>query len=455
MSDANIAIKVDDLNKCFRIGLKEQTHEDLSSLMVEFLKRPLKNYRKYRSLYDFSDIATRPTNNDSEDIIWAVKDLSFEVKQGEVLGIIGRNGAGKSTLLKILSKITPPTSGQIMLRGRVSSLLEVGTGFHQELTGRENVYLNGTILGMRKKEVDRKFDEIVNFSGVEKFLDTPVKRYSSGMRVRLAFAVAAHLEPEILIIDEVLAVGDAQFQKKCLNKMQEVGQEGRTVLFVSHNMPAVTRMCERAILLHNGQLKQDGIASEVVSEYLSTGLGMSNIKEWADITKAPGDHVTRLRAVRVKNIDGQILNCINLRNQIGLEMEFDVLEDGHVLMPSYIIINHENINVFSTIDLNSEWSDRPRPVGRYISTAWIPENLLTEGTLFITAVMRSTTGKRRRFTVRDAIIIHVVETSDDVAVKEGYWGGKLPGVVRPLLKWDTQFEPERQFRENSGKTSSL
>ena len=441
MSAEDIAIKVDGLNKCFRIGQKEETHQDLGRVVLDYLKSPLRNYRKYRSLYDFSDITSGTTDHHSEDVIWAVKNLSFEVKQGEVLGIIGRNGAGKSTLLKILSKITPPTTGQIELRGRVSSLLEVGTGFHPELTGRENVYLNGTVLGMRKKEVDQKFDEIVAFSGVEKFLDTPVKRYSSGMRVRLAFAVAAHLEPEILIIDEVLAVGDARFQKKCLNKMQDVGQEGRTVLFVSHNMPAITRMCNRAIHLNDGQLIQDGIASDVVSEYLDTGIGISNVQEWPDIDKAPGNHVVRLRAVQAKNKDGKVQGAVDIRRPVAIEMEFDVLEGGHVLMPYFEVINHENTNVFAIVDQDPEWRNRARPVGRYVSTAWIPGNLLSEGTLFINALMRTTTTKHHFFKVNDAIIFHVNDTIDGDSAR-GEWMGSMSGAVRPLLEWETKFEPE-------------
>jgi lipopolysaccharide transport system ATP-binding protein len=235
MSSNNIVIKVENMSKRYRIGLKEKTHDSIGSAIFDFMKSPLNNYRKYRSLYKFDDISQnhRPdSNSNSSDIIWALKDVSFEVEHGEVLGIIGTNGAGKSTLLKILSRITDPTNGSAKIKGRVASLIEVGTGFHQELSGRENVYLNGTVLGMKKKEVDQKFDQIVDFSGIEKFIDTPVKRYSSGMTVRLAFAVAAHLEPEILIIDEVLAVGDAAFQKKCLNKMRDVSQAGRTVLFV-------------------------------------------------------------------------------------------------------------------------------------------------------------------------------------------------------------------------------
>jgi lipopolysaccharide transport system ATP-binding protein len=270
MSSENIAIKVEGISKCYRIGLKEQVHDSVGGAILDFIKNPLKNYRKYRSLYNFSDIKKNNSFVDSEDVIWALRDVSFTVKKGELLGIIGRNGAGKSTLLKILAKITDPTKGRVEIRGRVSSLLEVGTGFHPELTGRENIYLNATILGMRKTEIDRKFDEIVDFSGVEKFIDTPVKRYSSGMRVRVAFAVAAYLEPEILIIDEVLAVGDEEFQKKCLGKMEDVAKKGRTVLFVSHNLAAVQTLCSRGILLRSGSVVADDTAKEIVGIYLST-----------------------------------------------------------------------------------------------------------------------------------------------------------------------------------------
>jgi len=223
-------IKVENLSKRYRIGLKEKVYDSLAGKLTSMILSPFRNLRNIRQLSRFGK------NEESEDIFWALKDVSFEVKRGEVLGIIGKNGAGKSTLLKILSHITKPTSGRVTIHGRMASLLEVGTGFHPELTGRENVYLNGTILGMKKREIDRKFDEIIAFSGVEKFLDTPVKRYSSGMRVRLGFAVAAHLDPEILIIDEVLAVGDIDFQKRCIKKMKDIAEEGKTVLLVSHNM---------------------------------------------------------------------------------------------------------------------------------------------------------------------------------------------------------------------------
>src|SRR4051812_1002995 len=238
--------------------------------------------------------------------IWALRDVSFEITPGEVLGIIGRNGAGKSTLLKILSRVTEPTKGRVELHGRVGSLLEIGTGFHPELTGRENIFLNGAILGMMQKEILRKFDDIVGFSEVEKFLDTPVKRYSSGMYVRLAFAVAAYLEPEILLVDEVLAVGDASFQRKCLDRMKDVGQRGRTVLFVSHNMPAITRLCDRTILLDGGTVLEDGPSHKVVGSYLRSGLGTTAEREWSTAAAAPGNDIARLRSVRVRTESGEV-----------------------------------------------------------------------------------------------------------------------------------------------------
>lgn len=287
-------ISVENLSKAYRIGLKEEIPDTLTGALTSWLKAPLRNLKRLRRLNTFSQsgegqggenrdqrkengdgaaVATthqsRIITHQPEDIVWALKDVSFDVNEGEVVGIIGRNGAGKSTLLKILSRITEPTGGRAVIRGRVGSLLEVGTGFHPELTGRENVYMNGTILGMTKREIDRKFDEIVDFSGVEMFLDTPIKRYSSGMQVRLAFAVAAHLDPEILIVDEVLAVGDAEFQKRCLGKMQDVAKDGRTVLFVSHNLAAVQSLCTRALWVRDGSLHMQDTVIAVIEEYVN------------------------------------------------------------------------------------------------------------------------------------------------------------------------------------------
>ena len=436
----NLAISVDKLSKVYRIGVREQVHDTIGRSLIEFAKSPLRNYRKHKSLYRFwpEELADDYSGN---DILWALKDVSFDVAQGEVVGIIGVNGAGKSTLLKIISRITPPTSGQVTIRGRVSSLLEVGTGFHPELTGRENVYLNGTILGMRKHEVDTKFDEIVDFADVEQFLETPVKRYSMGMRVRLAFAVAAHLEPEILIIDEVLAVGDAEFQKKCLNKMETVGREGRTVLFVSHNLAAVTRLCSRGILLSAGKMIVDGGAPTVVSTYLTSGLGTSAAHEWPDDGSAPGDHTVRLRSVRIVDSNGIVAEGIDIRKSLGIQMEFDVLKSGQIMMPYFTLKNEEGITVFSTIDQDIQWHSKARSPGRYTSTAWVPGNLLSEGTLYVLAAMRTKHREYRPFLVRDIVAFNIIDTMEGGTVR-GSWAGRLVGAVRPMLDWTTEFTPQ-------------
>ena len=290
MKSGNTAIKIENINKIYRIGLKEKIHDSFGGALFDFFVSPIKNFKTYRSYYKFNSVDLNGSNSGANggDTVWAVRDVSFEVKEGEMIGLIGGNGAGKSTLLKILARITDPTSGYAEIRGRLSSLLEVGTGFHQELTGRENVYLNGTILGMKKREVDRKFDEIVDFSGIEKFIDTPVKRYSSGMTVRLAFSVAAFMEPEILLIDEVLAVGDAMFQKKCLGKMSEVSQQGRTVIFVSHNMAAIEKLCDRVILLESGRLKVDSDSQSAISQYIQGLSSSAKTNDLLDIARVPG-----------------------------------------------------------------------------------------------------------------------------------------------------------------------
>ncbi|MDP2725935.1 MAG: ABC transporter ATP-binding protein, partial [Dehalococcoidia bacterium] len=296
MSD--VAIHAENLGKLYHIGQRER-YKALRDTLADMIYAPVRRIRS-----SSRDSAAKTGNGDNT--IWALKDVSFDIESGEVVGIIGRNGAGKSTLLKILSRITEPTEGFAEINGRVGSLLEVGTGFHPELTGRENIYLNGAILGMRKTEIDRKFDEIVAFAEVERFIDTPVKHYSSGMGVRLAFAVAAHLEPEILLIDEVLAVGDAAFQKKCLGKMEDVAKGGRTVLFVSHNMASIVNLCPRAILLDAGKVVMDGYSRDVVQHYIATAPGASGEVVWDDPTQAPGNDIVRLHAVRIfqDGIDG-------------------------------------------------------------------------------------------------------------------------------------------------------
>ena len=327
MMQNDTAILVDNISKVYRLGKKAELHDNLARTLLEFLKNPVKNLQTYRSLYKFSDhelYGNDSNDDDASSILWALRDVSFSAKKGETIGIIGRNGAGKSTLLKILCRITDPTRGRAVVRGRISSLLEVGTGFHAELTGRENVYLNGTILGMRRREVKAKFDDIVDFSGVQKFIDTPVKRYSSGMKVRLAFSVAAHLEPELLIVDEVLAVGDADFQRKCLDVMEDVGQQGRTVLFVSHNMAAITRLCQRAILLDQGRIIEDGPAHQVVASYITSGTGTTAAREWQDPATAPTGEFARVCAVTIRLEKGEISDAIDIRRPFTIEITFDV-----------------------------------------------------------------------------------------------------------------------------------
>ena len=316
---SEIAIRVEHLSKRYRIGLEEERPDTFAGALTSFVRSPLKNFRQLRRL-------SRLEEGEAEDIIWALKDVSFEVKRGEVIGIIGRNGAGKSTLLKILSRITEPTSGRVEMYGRVSSLLEVGTGFHPELTGRENIYLNGTILGMRKAEIDRKFDEIVDFSGVEKFIDTPVKRYSSGMKVRLAFSVAAHLEPEILLVDEILAVGDVEFQRKCLGKMGEVAKGGRTVLFVSHNMLAIQKLCHNAVWLNNGSIISKGKVKQVVHEYLKATSNLSKIPLMKRRDRG-GDGRLRFCQISVLDENKEPVSAVKSGSGITLRIDFKLTQE--------------------------------------------------------------------------------------------------------------------------------
>jgi lipopolysaccharide transport system ATP-binding protein len=442
MLPRDIAIRVENISKCYRIGVSDIIRDNFASAAFHFLKKPISNYRKYRSLYTFDDIASDGNGSgpSPSDIIWALRDVSFEVKRGEVLGIVGRNGAGKSTLLKVLSRITHPTTGRALVQGKISSLLEVGTGFHPELSGRENVYLNATILGMRKKEVDRKYDEIVEFSGIEKFMETPVKRYSSGMKVRLAFSVAAHLEPDILVIDEVLAVGDADFQKKCLNKMDEVGTSGRTVLFVSHNMPAVTRLCTRAILIEEGRIIEEGTAEGIVRSYLSSGTGTSAYREWSN-SAAPGGEVARLRAVRVKDSKDDISEAIDIREPVTLEMEYDVIKGGHVLLPIIGLRNDDGVVIFVSVDQDKAWRRKPRPKGRYVSSVVVPGNLLSEGMLFVSVHLITLFPEVKQFSEYSSAAFQVKDTLDGDSAR-GDYSKDMAGIIRPLLEWSTRYNPD-------------
>src|ERR1041384_2165390 len=428
-------ITVEHLSKKYLIGAHQPRYQTLRDTLARMAGAPLRWLRRDRSA-------------DAARTLWALREVNFEVRPGEVVGIIGRNGAGKSTLLKILARITEPTTGQVDLYGRVGSLLEVGTGFNPELTGRENIFLSGAILGMRRAEIARKFDEIVAFSEVDRFIDTPVKHFSSGMYMRLAFAVAAHLEPEVLLVDEVLAVGDMAFQRKCLNKMQDVGQHGRSVLFVSHNMPSITRLCPRTILLDQGRVIADGPSAQVVSTYLGSGLGTTAVREWPVLAQAPGNDIVRLCAVRVRNEAGEIADALAIRRPIGIEMEYEVLKAGAVLVPNLHFYNEEGVYVFVAHDCDPEWRRRPRPVGRYISTAWIPGNYLAEGALIVGAAVSTHDPVVVHFYERDAVAFHVIDSLDGDSAR-GDFAQPMPGVVRPLLPWQTRYIPRAEASEQA------
>jgi len=383
----------------------------------------------------FKDGRRAPREFDED--FWALKDVGFEVERGERLGIIGRNGAGKSTLLKILSRITEPTEGRIEIRGRVSSLLEVGTGFHPELTGRENIFLNGTVLGMSSREIRGKFDEIVAFADIERFLDTPVKRYSSGMYVRLAFAVAAHLEPDILVIDEVLSVGDAQFQKKCLGKMRDVTGEGRTVLFVSHNMTTVNSLCNRCLLLERGRVKALGDSADVTRLYFGGDVdgGGSRLK-FASPDVCPGDAAARLWSARLVNRDGETIDFVRIDEAMGVEMTYEVLQPGLRPIP--------NCHVFTQGQyafVSSPSSNETLEPGIYRATMWIPPRLLNEGAYAVGLALSSVNPVMAHFNLQDALYFTVLDDLRDPSRNDYTLG--VPGIVRPRLDWSVGRVAER------------
>jgi lipopolysaccharide transport system ATP-binding protein len=420
------AVLVQGLGKQYRLGTFKTAYRTIRETIMEGLPLFLRWGRKG---------APTPSNEEKNRVqtFWALKDVSFEVKQGEVLGIIGRNGAGKSTLLKILSRITSPTEGKVSLYGRVGSLLEVGTGFHPELTGRENIFLNGAILGMKREEIRRNFDEIVSFAEVDKFIDTPVKYYSSGMYVRLAFAVAAHLEPEILLVDEVLAVGDASFQKKCLNKMQDIGQGGRTVLFVSHNMGAIQTLCSRVLLFDGGTLIKEGSPSEVVSFYLIQGNTALSHKSWIP-SQRPGNRGFRLASVSLKDETGVLLSEVNLSEKANVEIEFEVLQEGVRPVLSVVLFDGNGYCVWSSLSNTeeNEYYGKPLSPGMYRSTCEIYGNLLNNGRYFISII-----GVSDHWT-NSFRVDHILsfEAVDDGKLKRDY-PGNYGGSVRPRLRWSS------------------
>jgi lipopolysaccharide transport system ATP-binding protein len=417
-------IRVEDLCKQYRIGAENLYHDTLREVLTGALRAPFRRANGPKS----------STNGGAGDTFWALKDVSFEITPGEIVGIVGRNGAGKSTLLKVLSRITQPTKGRVQIYGTIASLLEVGTGFHPELTGRENIFLNGAVLGMKRAEIARKFDEIVAFSELEKFIDTPVKRYSSGMYVRLAFAVAAHLEPDILIIDEVLAVGDAAFQKKCLGKISAVARQGRTVLFVSHNMVAVKSLCSRAILLKIGSLVEDGEPARVVNQYLGAGRASRAETVWADPKQAPGTSTFRLQSVRVRNGSGETSSELSTREAFSVEIEYVNLSAGAALGATVLLYNSDGVHVLSSLsNRESNWHGRAFPKGLFRSTCYFPGDLLPEGRFDVSVLVWA-----NNYTIshREDYVVEF-DMHESIDARADYFGD-WSGVVRPLLDWETQ-----------------
>ena len=417
----NIAIKASNIGKMYNIGAlhKALQHDALRDKIADALKFSKRHFTKRKS----SMFGTEE--------FWAVKHASFEVKRGEVLGVIGVNGAGKSTLLKILCRVTSPTTGSVTLHGKVGTLLEVGTGFNHELTGRENTYLSGAILGMKKSYIDEKFDEIISFSGIEKFLDTPVKRYSSGMLVRLGFAVAAHLQPDILLIDEVLAVGDASFRKKCLGKMHDVANEGKTIIFVSHNMRAITSLCDKAIRMHAGHIVDEGNPTDVVDRYLSSGDISENISEWP-ISSAPSNEFVALLKVKV-------YSASDPTSDITLVDDFHVIIDylnrisGSHLAVSLHLFNDQGDLILNPSNGNDMLTSSGLSVDSFQTVFKFPGNILNSGRYLITLLFVEKGGVQRKW-VRDVLTFQIHDKSiRDVDA----WYGRNPGLVVIDIPTDT------------------
>jgi lipopolysaccharide transport system ATP-binding protein len=420
-----VAIRVENLSKAYQIG--EIGTGTISRDLERWYAKARGKKDPFLKIGDTNDRAVKGTS----DVVWSLKDVNFEIEQGDAVGIIGRNGAGKSTLLKILSRVTSPTTGKITGNGRVASLLEVGTGFHPELTGKENIYLNGAILGMRKKEITQKFDEIVDFAGVERYIDTPVKRYSSGMYVRLAFAVAAHLESEILIVDEVLAVGDAEFQKKCLGKMNEVSVgEGRTVLFVSHNMDAILRLCKSSILLKNGNLIQHSLSEKIVSTYLALETELESRKCYSG-QEAPGDNVIILLSSEVVDSNGTNKANFLIYEKIGIKIVFEIKEFTDDIILGLNLYNQRDVHILSSHQTERVKEYKP---GIYETIVWFPQNFLSEGIHFCGVAAMSYRPFRVRFHDIKKFTFNINDDQNNLSAR-GEYTGEFPGIIRPILEW--------------------
>ncbi len=421
---SNYAIRVEKIGKRYQLGALGMNYRTLRDTLVDTFTA---------TTQALLHAGERNQVNREENRFWALKDVTFNVEHGQVLGVVGRNGAGKSTLLKVLSRVTEPTEGFAEIRGRVGSLLEVGTGFHPELTGRENIYLNGAILGMKKNEIASKFDEIVAFSEVEKFIDTPVKRYSSGMYLRLAFAVAAHLEPEILVVDEVLAVGDAEFQRKCMGKMSDVAHQGRTVIFVSHNMSAILRLTEQTLVLERGQLVMQAPTQEAVDYYLSSGFSRQGERIWlpeeVPMDAAPFKPV----ALRVRDMRGKVVDTVRSTEPINVEVEYELTQPLTGLRVGLYFNSTRGEPIFTSFDLDDpEYFEKTpsRKEGRYISRATIPANFFNEGRVVI-GMNASSYRIKRYFQDEQALVFSV----DATGAPGMHWSEVRMGPIRPLLEW--------------------
>jgi homopolymeric O-antigen transport system ATP-binding protein len=446
MSD--VAVRVETLGKRYRIGERAH-HKTVRETFGALVRTPFLTLRGYPRPPMFSH--WREANT-----LWALRDVSFELKQGELLGIIGHNGAGKSTLLKILSRITEPTEGYADVRGRVRSLLEIGTGFHPELTGRENIYLNGAILGMKRAEINRKFDEIVAFAEIQRFIDTPVKWYSTGMYTRLAFSVAVHLEPDILIVDEVLAVGDVAFQRKCLAKMEDISRNGRTVFFVSHMMPAISRLCERVLLLHGGRVLADGPTEPVMAEYAHLTTGSAADREWAARDDAPGNEAVRMRSVRVRLADGAVSPTVDSRRPFAVEVDYDVLTPDLPVYPACHFFNTHGTCLF--VSTSPKPASPTNAIGRYTSVCWVPGNLLADGVVKVTVAITTPSPSIVHVHERDAVVFEVVDHSVSGALR--LVQSPYAGVVRPRLEWtndrsDDEPRPDSELAGVAGQSASF
>ena len=421
-------IHVENLSKAYQIG---QIGTGTISKDIErfWITKVLGKEDPFLKIGETNDRSKKGESN----IVWSLKDINFEINQGDAVGIIGKNGAGKSTLLKLLSRVTSPTTGEIKVKGRIASLLEVGTGFHPELSGKENIYLNGAILGMRKKEITRKLDEIIDFSGVERYIDTPVKRYSSGMYVRLAFAVAAHLESEILIVDEVLAVGDAEFQKKCLGKMGDISKgEGRTVLFVSHNMAAVKSLCSKGIVLENGKTSFNGPVDGAIEYYLKNSESFAH-RRW-DAKTSPKVNFIRLLEAKVLNTHNEIALNHPITDDVNIEFTYEVTQENQLFLHGFNLFNGHNIHILSSHDKQAKSLNNPLPLGIHTTNITIPGNFLAEGAYNCSFAIMRYNPFHVEFHEMEVVGFNIIDEMSNNTVR-GNYSGKFPGIVRPLLNW--------------------